>query len=68
MIHANFVFIAENRYKHEAMVDGEPILFEILDTCPKVLVHVSNSSTSSRDVITSTLFIRAKIENVIIFG
>lgn len=26
----------ENRYKHEAMVDGEPILFEILDTCPKV--------------------------------
>lgn len=27
---------AENRYKHEAMVDNEPILFEILDTCPKV--------------------------------
>lgn len=26
----------ENRYKHEAMVDGEPVLFEILDTCPKV--------------------------------
>ncbi|BFF98980.1 ras-related and estrogen-regulated growth inhibitor [Drosophila madeirensis] len=25
----------ENRYKHEAMVDGEPVLFEILDTCPK---------------------------------
>lgn len=34
----NFVFFAENRYKHEAMVDGEPILFEILDTCPKVCV------------------------------
>lgn len=32
----NFVLIAENRYKHEAMVDGEPVLFEILDTCPKV--------------------------------
>lgn len=26
----------KNRYKHEAMVDGEPVLFEILDTCPKV--------------------------------
>lgn len=26
----------ENRYKHESMVDGEPVLFEILDTCPKV--------------------------------
>ncbi|XP_046808542.1 ras-related and estrogen-regulated growth inhibitor [Lucilia cuprina] len=26
----------ENRYKHEALVDGEPVLFEILDTCPKV--------------------------------
>lgn len=30
-------FFTENRYKHEAMVDGEPILFEILDTCPKVM-------------------------------
>lgn len=30
------ILIAENRYKHEAMVDGEPVLFEILDTCPKV--------------------------------
>ncbi|CAK9797343.1 Ras-related and estrogen-regulated growth inhibitor [Anthophora quadrimaculata] len=26
---------SENRYKHEVLVDGEPILFEILDTCPK---------------------------------
>ncbi len=26
----------ENRYKHEAMVNGEPVLFEILDSCPKV--------------------------------
>ncbi|XP_044014246.1 ras-related and estrogen-regulated growth inhibitor [Aphidius gifuensis] len=25
----------ENRYKHEVLVDGEPILFEILDSCPK---------------------------------
>lgn len=31
-----YLFIAENRYKHEAMVDSEPVLFEILDTCPKV--------------------------------
>lgn len=31
-----FLFITENRYKHEAMVDAEPVLFEILDTCPKV--------------------------------
>lgn len=26
---------SENRYKYEVLVDGEPILFEILDTCPK---------------------------------
>ncbi|KAI4483671.1 PREDICTED: ras-related and estrogen-regulated growth inhibitor isoform X1 [Polistes canadensis] len=26
---------SENRYKHEVLVDGEPILFEILDSCPK---------------------------------
>ncbi|XP_071439829.1 ras-related and estrogen-regulated growth inhibitor [Hetaerina americana] len=26
---------SENRYKHEVLVDGEPVLFEILDTCPK---------------------------------
>lgn len=32
-----FVFL-ENRYKHEVLVDGEPILFEILDTCPKVIL------------------------------
>lgn len=25
----------ENRYKSEMMVDGEPVLFEILDTCPR---------------------------------
>ncbi|KAK7601169.1 hypothetical protein V9T40_008610 [Parthenolecanium corni] len=25
----------DTKYKHEVMVDGEPILFEILDTCPK---------------------------------
>ncbi|KAG8223684.1 hypothetical protein J437_LFUL004049, partial [Ladona fulva] len=26
---------SENRYKHEGLVDGEPVLFEILDTCTK---------------------------------
>ncbi|CAL8104974.1 unnamed protein product [Orchesella dallaii] len=25
----------ETRYKHEMMVDGEPVIFEILDSCPK---------------------------------
>ncbi|VVC94279.1 unnamed protein product [Leptidea sinapis] len=25
----------ESKYKHETLLDGEPILFEILDTCPK---------------------------------
>lgn len=25
----------ENRYKSEMVVDGEPVLFEILDTCPR---------------------------------
>ena len=28
--------VVENRYKYEVLVDGEPVLFEILDTCPKV--------------------------------
>lgn len=32
----------ENRYKHEAMVNGEPVLFEILDTCPKVIKKVKS--------------------------
>lgn len=27
---------SETRYKHEILVDGEPVLFEICDTCPKV--------------------------------
>lgn len=28
--------VTDSRYKHEVLVDGEPVLFEILDTCPKV--------------------------------
>eukprot|EP00095_Tigriopus_kingsejongensis_P009414 maker-scaffold143_size313727-snap-gene-1.29 protein:Tk09414 transcript:maker-scaffold143_size313727-snap-gene-1.29-mRNA-1 annotation:"ras-related and estrogen-regulated growth inhibitor-like" len=27
---------SETRYKHEILVDGEPVLFEICDTCPRV--------------------------------
>ncbi|XP_037827657.1 ras-related and estrogen-regulated growth inhibitor-like, partial [Lucilia sericata] len=34
----------ENRYKHEALVDGEPVLFEILDTCPKADDEFPNAS------------------------
>lgn len=26
---------SDNRYKHEVLVDNEPVLYEILDTCPK---------------------------------
>lgn len=33
----NLFYFLETRYKHEVLVDGEPILFEILDTCPKVI-------------------------------
>ena len=41
-----FIFVcAENRYKHEVLVDGEPVLFEILDTCPKVRQYLCHSST-----------------------
>lgn len=34
----------ENRYKHEAMVDGEPVLFELLDTCPKANDEFPNAA------------------------
>jgi len=37
----------ENRYKHEAMVDGEPVLFEILDTCPKVNISILHKTLSN---------------------
>ena len=30
-------FYLENRYKHEAMINNEAVLFEILDSCPKVV-------------------------------
>ncbi|CAH1970458.1 unnamed protein product [Acanthoscelides obtectus] len=29
-------FILETRYKHEVLVDNEPVLYEILDACPKL--------------------------------
>ena len=34
-------YVTETRYKHEILVDGEPILFEICDTCPKVIFLTS---------------------------
>lgn len=39
---------AENRYKHEALVDGEPVLFEILDTCPRNENELPNTSELSQ--------------------
>ncbi|XP_014487065.1 PREDICTED: ras-related and estrogen-regulated growth inhibitor isoform X2 [Dinoponera quadriceps] len=36
---------SETRYKHEVLVDGEPILFEILDTCPKSEVELPSMET-----------------------
>lgn len=29
--------VTENRHKYEIMVDGEAVLCEIWDTCPKVM-------------------------------
>jgi len=26
---------SDTRYKHEILVDGDPVIFEICDTCPK---------------------------------
>lgn len=37
----------ETRYKYEAMVDGEPILFEILDTCPTLAPTATPPTTST---------------------
>nr|CAD7443129.1 unnamed protein product [Timema bartmani] len=37
--------IAENRYKHEVLVDGEPVLFEISDSCPKTEEDLPSSET-----------------------
>ncbi|GLV33708.1 uncharacterized protein CBL_11406 [Carabus blaptoides fortunei] len=38
---------SENRYKHEVLVDGEPILFEILDTCPKSENEIPSTETQN---------------------
>jgi len=27
---------SDSRYKNEVLVDGDPVIFEICDTCPKV--------------------------------
>ncbi|XP_055384067.1 ras-related and estrogen-regulated growth inhibitor [Condylostylus longicornis] len=34
----------ESRAKHEAMIDNEPVMFEILDTCPKDKDDFPNAS------------------------
>lgn len=34
----------EKLCKHEAMIDGEPVLFEILDTCPKDREELPNAA------------------------
>ncbi|CAG9138160.1 unnamed protein product [Plutella xylostella] len=35
------------KYKHEVLLDGEPILFEILDTCPKSLEELPGSEVAA---------------------
>jgi len=36
---------SETRYKHEILVDGDPVIFEICDTCPKSLDDLPPSET-----------------------
>ena len=38
---------SETRYKHELLVDGEPVLFEICDTCPKTPDEIPSKETIS---------------------
>ncbi|CAG9833198.1 unnamed protein product [Diabrotica balteata] len=38
---------SETRYKHEVLVDNEPVLYEILDTCPKTDDDLPSSDTIS---------------------
>ena len=38
---ALFLFVELPRYKHEILVDGDPVIFEICDTCPKVSTATS---------------------------
>jgi len=38
---------SETRYKHEILVDGDPVIFEICDTCPKNLEELPTSETMS---------------------
>ncbi|CAG9857905.1 unnamed protein product [Phyllotreta striolata] len=35
---------SETRYKHEVLVDNEPVLYEILDTCPKTFDSLFETS------------------------
>lgn len=50
-----FNIYVENRYKHEAMVDGEPVLFEILDACPKGCEDESSNTSSTTVTTTETI-------------
>ncbi|XP_047041024.1 ras-related and estrogen-regulated growth inhibitor [Helicoverpa zea] len=36
----------DSKYKHEALLDGEPILFEILDTCPKSIEELPGNDVA----------------------
>lgn len=38
---------SETRYKNEILVDGDPVIFEICDTCPKSLMELPSSDTLS---------------------
>lgn len=60
---SDFTFLAENRYKHEAMVDGEPILVEILDTCPKVIVCIHLSFGAPHSDRSHLLSIRLQMDS-----
>ncbi|KAI5640380.1 ras family domain-containing protein [Phthorimaea operculella] len=37
----------DSKYRHEVLLDGEPILFEILDTCPKTIDELPNNDIAS---------------------
>ncbi|XP_055701394.1 ras-related and estrogen-regulated growth inhibitor isoform X1 [Phlebotomus papatasi] len=42
---------SENRYRHEAVVDNEPVLFEILDTCPKADEDEEQPTTNQTEAV-----------------
>lgn len=36
---------SDTRYKHEVLVDNDPVLYEILDTCPKTICEFPSSES-----------------------